>query len=220
MCADGDSKRRSASVLLQAPTPRNGRAPPAAGEPATGSTSRDGGLEVVGSPVFGYARGVKRRSPLEVLSDLRRRAHDGQQAQLAARIQAEKVAQAAEAGARNALSRAASEGRSARSREAERLKQSGITAAEGQWRVGWEQGLRQSEEQLARALDGAVRGHRAATLAQQQAQSALSRADADLKLVQGRLAERALSERRRAETTEQETSDEAALRRYLERKDA
>jgi hypothetical protein len=161
---------------------------------------------------------VKRRSPLELLGDLRRRAHEGQQAQLAARVQAERAAQAAESGARHALSRAASDGQTARSREAERLKQGGISAAEGQWRVAWEQGLRQNQAQLAQALDHAIHCHRTARLQQQQAAGALFRADAELKQVQGRLNQQALGVQRRAEQTEQEASDEAALRRHLERK--
>ncbi len=165
----------------------------------------------------GYAPQVARRSPLEMLKELRRRAHDRQRSELASRAQAEKAAAAREAQARGALLAAASAAQSARGQEAQRLEQRGITAAEGQWRLAWERALRQNQEQLAQDLDQAMQTRHAASAEQEQAQGALSRADAELKQVEGRLDQQALALRRGLERTEQEAQDEAALRRFLER---
>jgi hypothetical protein len=152
-----------------------------------------------------------------MLKELRQRAHDRQRSELVSRIQAEKDAVGRELEARRALLAAASAAQSARDREARRLEQNGITAAEGQWRLAWERALRQNQEQLARDLDQAMRTRRAAGADQEQAQGALSRADAELKQVEGRLDQQTLALRRGVERTEQEAQDEAALRRFLER---
>jgi hypothetical protein len=155
-----------------------------------------------------------------MLKELRQRAHDRQRSELASRIQAEKDAAAREMEARGALLAAASAAQTARGQEAQRLQQTGITAAEGQWRLAWEGALRQNQQQLAQDLDQATQTRRAAGADQEQARGALSRADAELKQVEGRLDQQTLALRRGLERTEQETQDEASLRRFLERKGA
>jgi len=175
------------------------------------------GEEVVRPHVFGYSGRVKRRSPLDTLKDLRERAHDREQARLAALTRAEKAAEEAANQARRKLLAAELDNDSARRAEDRRLSASGISAAEGQRRMVWEGASRQTREQLADELDRATRTHREAVGREEQARGAVQQADAELKQVQDHLDQAAQSRRRHVESVEQEALDESSLRRFVER---
>jgi len=172
-------------------------------------------------PLFSVnLEGVKRRSPLEVLKDLRQRAHEQEQAALGLRLEAEKAAEVEEERARQRLLDSQMEARAAQSLEDQRLESTGITAKEGQWRVAWQGALRRTEHRLAHELDRASVARREASLEQERAQSSLKRADAELKAVEERLDVGERARRLDGERSQQETLDEASLRRFMERHQA
>ncbi len=146
--------------------------------------------------------------------------HESEQAQLVAKIQAEKAAEAQAERARRVLLATTAHQDAAVRAEDRRLGEGGITAAEGQRRVVWENTLRKNREQLAEELDRAVDSHRHAVTRHEQARSAVQRADAELKLVQERLDQRERSRELDRERAQQELVDESTLRRFLERNGA
>jgi hypothetical protein len=160
---------------------------------------------------------VKRRSPLDTLKGLRKRAHDSEQARLAALMQAEKAAEEAAARARRELTAADIDTDCTRRQEDLRLSQRGISAAEGQRRMAWESASRQTREQLAQELERATCSHREAVAKEEQARGAVQRADAELKQVQEHLDQAAQSRRRHLESAEQEALDESSSRSFVER---
>lgn len=175
------------------------------------------GREVVRSPLFGYPERVKRRSPLDTLKELRQRAHDSQRTHLAQQIQAERAAAAQAERARQVLLEALRNEHAARLAEDRRLGESGITAADGQRRAEWEHAMRRTREELTAELDCAVETHRVTLANEEQARRAVDRSDAELKQVQERLDRAELTRQRELERAQQETLDESAMRRYLER---
>jgi hypothetical protein len=146
--------------------------------------------------------------------------HESEQAQLVAKIQAERAAEAETERARRLLLATTAHQSAAVRAEDRRMGERGITAAEGQRRVVWENTLRKTREQLAEELDRAIDSHRHAVGRHEQARSSVQRADAELKLVQERLDQRERSRQLDRERAQQETLDESSLRRFLERNGA
>lgn len=164
--------------------------------------------------------GVKPRSPLEVLKDLRQRAHAEQQAALALRVEAEKAAEVDEERAHQRLMASQLQARALQSLEDRRLESTGITAREGQWGVAWQGASRRTERRLAHELDRAAGARREASMEQERAQSTLKRADAELKAVEARLEVGQRARQLEGERSQQEALDEASLRRFMERHQA
>lgn len=160
---------------------------------------------------------MKRSSPLETLKDLRERAREGEQARLAARVQAEKQAELAERQARELLLARSSACESARRSEQQRLGTQGITAAEGQRQVAWEHAERRLLEQLSGDVQRASAQRRSAKRDQEQARCSLERAHVELQAVQQRLEQKERQAQLHAEQAQQEALDEAAARRFSER---
>ena len=163
---------------------------------------------------------MKRSSPLETLKDLRERAREGEQARLAARLQAEKQAELAERQARELLQARSSEREATCRSQRERLGTQGITAAEGQRQLAWERAERRRLEQLSGDLQRAAAQRRSAQREQEQARRALERAHAERQAVQQRLGQQECQAQQRAEQAQQEALDEAAARRFSERSGA
>jgi len=163
---------------------------------------------------------VKRRSPLDVLKDLRKRAHEQEQAVLAVRLEAEKAAGLEQERARQRLLDAQTAARAVQSLEDQRLESTGITAKEGQWRVAWQSALRRTERRLAQELEHATVARLQASIEQERAQASLKRANAELEAVEERLDAGERARRLDGERSQQETLDEASLRRFMERHQA
>jgi len=163
---------------------------------------------------------VKRTSPLETLKDLRQRARESEQARLATRSQSERQAELAEQRARELLLERSSAVEAVRQEEHRRLETKGITAAEGQLRVAWDNAARRAVEQLSADLGRAAARRREAIREHEQAQRALERAHAELEEVERQLAQRERQARQKAEQVQQESHDEASARRFAERSDA
>lgn len=77
--------------------------------------------------------------------------------------------------------------------------------------------MRRTREELTAELDCAVETHRVTLANEEQARRAVDRSDAELKQVQERLDRAELTRQRELERAQQETLDESAMRRYLER---
>jgi len=163
---------------------------------------------------------VKPRSPLETLKDVRQRARDSEQARLVGCSRAEKQAAAAEARARQALLDQLSQAQLERRSEDQRLEAGGITAAEGQRRLAWENAQRRTRENLSAALERAVASHREASRQHELARGALGRADAELEQVERPLQRREQIRLRQQEQARQDTQDDASARAFSERKEA
>ncbi len=140
--------------------------------------------------------------------------------QLQARVESERRARTDEDQARSRLTAASSEDKSARQAEQVRLDGTGITAAEGQQRLAWEQRQRRVQAELAERLDKATESRRDAAHQHELAQGAVVRAEAELKIVRGRIDQKVRAEQQRVEQAQQETHDEASARRFSERNDA
>jgi hypothetical protein len=160
------------------------------------------------------------RSPLETLKELRQQVHDAEQAQLAASASLESSAEEEKERARQRLAMAQARAEAARRREDERLAESGITAAEGQLRVQWENAERLNRARLDREHERAVDNLRAAVARHERARSSLSQADAELRVVQERIDQRERLRQRAEELAQQELVDESSLRRFTERNGA
>lgn len=160
------------------------------------------------------------RSSLDTLKDLRQRAHESEQSRLARHAEAVRVAEAEQERARQVLLAATARHEAARRDEAQRLSQHGITAAEGQRRALWESAQRRTQAVLWDEHERAVSSHRAAATDHERAREALSRADAELRVVTERINQRERVRRRREEQAQQEALDESSLRRFLERNSA
>lgn len=176
--------------------------------------------EVVRASVFGYPGGVTARSPLETLKELRQQVHEAERARLVAEATLEHAAETEKERARQRLAAAEAASAAARRREDERLAARGITAAEGQLRVHWENAERRRRARLGDEHERAVQSHRAAVERHDQARVALSQADAELRVVQERLDQRARLRQRGEELAQQEVIDESSLRRFQERNGA
>jgi hypothetical protein len=163
---------------------------------------------------------VKRISPLDALAELRKSSAEKERMLLRARVESERRARADEEHARSRLTAASSEDQSARQAEKHRLEGTGITAAEGQQRLAWEQRQRRVQAELAERLDKAIESRRDATHQHELAQGAVVRAEAELSIVRGRIEQKVRAEKQRIEHAQQETHDEGSARRFLERNDA
>jgi len=174
--------------------------------------------EFVRAPIFGYAVGVSRRSPLETLKDVRARSKDGEKVRFAAVTQRELAARVDVERSLASLRAAREEAARARAAETGRSKQGAVTAAEGERRALWERAQRRQEAELSKQLERAVESHRGALLEQERAARDLESANVALEQVQGRL-DRAESARQRArDAVQQELTDEASLRRFVEQR--
>jgi colicin import membrane protein len=160
------------------------------------------------------------RSPLDTLKELRQQVHDAEQARLATQATLESCAEAEKERARERLAAAEAEAALARRQEDERLTALGITASEGQLRAHWEDAERRHRARLGQEHARAVENHRAAIARHDQARVALSQADAELRVVQERLDQRARLRQRGEELAQQEIVDESSLRRFQERNGA
>lgn len=161
-----------------------------------------------------------RRSPLETLRDLRARAKDAELARTATKAAEAAAAAAAADDAREALAAARREAEAARRADRESLGQRAFKAAEGQQRALWQRACREREARLRTELDRAVDVERGARRDHEVAQRALERADAELEQVQRRIDRAAAARASKNEAAQQETLDEAALRRFWQQGNA
>jgi hypothetical protein len=157
------------------------------------------------------------RSPLDTLKDLRQRVHESECSELAARAEAERLAQAEQERARRVLLAATARLEAVRRDEDQRLMQDGITAADGQRRAFWESAQRRSQALLWEEHERAMDCFRRASASHERAREALSRADAELKQVRERIEQRERAKQRREENIQQEMLDESFLRLFTER---
>jgi hypothetical protein len=160
------------------------------------------------------------RSPLDTLKELRQQVHDAEQARLVTQAALESSAEAEKERAQQRLVAAEAAAAAVRQKEDERLSARGITASEGQLRAHWENAERSYRARLGQAHERAVDNHRAAVARHDQARAALSQADAELRVVQERLDQRARLRQRGEELAQQEIVDESSLRRFQERNGA
>ena len=160
------------------------------------------------------------RSPLDTLKDLRQRVHESERASLAAHAEAERIANAERERARQVLLAATARHEAARRDEDQRLVQDGISAAEGQQRALWEATQRKARAALWEEHERALDSSRLAAHDHERAREAMSRADAELRLVRQRIEQLERERQRSEETAQQETLDESSLRRFLERNGA
>jgi hypothetical protein len=185
------------------------------GQSATGRR----GPEVVPVPVLGYPRRVAPRSPLDTLKGLRQQVHQGEHTRVLTQAEAERAADADRERARQVLLAATASHEALRKHEDRLLSERGITAAEGQLRAAWEERQRQNVAALWGVHERAVDSHREAVVRHERACEALTRADADLRLVADRISTRERERQRGEELAQQETLDESSTRRFLERND-
>jgi hypothetical protein len=160
------------------------------------------------------------RSSLDTLEQLRQRAHETEQARLAAQAEAERNAEAEQERARQVLLAATARHELTRREEDHRLIGGGITAAEGQRRVLWESAQRKNRALLWQQHERAAHSSRTAASKHEQARAALTRADAELRQVRERIDRRERSRQRGEEQAQQEVLDESSSRQFLERKGA
>lgn len=162
---------------------------------------------------------MKRSSALETLKTLRQRQHETEQSRLASSQERERAAAETELRAREALLGNARETRAARQSEDLRLERSGISAAEGQRRALWEASARRTAQQLSANLAQAAEIHRKATREHEQLRWAVQQSHAALEQVEQRLQRDARLLDRKLEQAQQESLDEAASRRFTERRE-
>lgn len=169
---------------------------------------------------LGYTGGVKRRSPLGSLEDLRQGALERQQAKLAQEVAAAQKAQALAEAAARALQSATHEHEQARG--AENLRASGVVlrAADGMRRAAWEAAARRQIETLQSTAERCRDERQSAVAEQERAAQQLERLDGELKQVKERLEAAARMRQRRIERDRQDAQDDLSLHRFLNRKDA
>jgi hypothetical protein len=200
-----------ASGLNQCDLGLRGRCLPA------GGAARGRGPEVVRRGFLGYPRRVTARTPLDTLKDLRQQVHHGEHSRLLTQAEAERAADAERERARQLLLAATASHEALRKHEDQLLAERGITAAEGQLRAAWEERQRQNVAALWEEHERAVDSHREAVVRHERACQALTRADAELRLVADRIERRKRERERGEELAQQETLDESSLRRFSER---
>jgi hypothetical protein len=161
---------------------------------------------------------VTARSPLDTLKDLRQQVHQGEHSRVLSHAEAERLAEAERERARQLLLAAAASHEALRKQEDRLLSGRGITAAEGQLRAAWEERQRQNVAALWEEHERAVDSHREAIVSHERACEALTRADAELRLVAERIERQKRERQRGEELAQQETLDESAQRQFSERR--